>query len=91
MDFSFSSRRFWARLGNPNALGAGFFAVALAFIALLSFAFDVVRLGNYTWLWVPANALGVIIASIFLAPALVLKRKSLHALREPAIRHLRSR
>ena len=76
MDFSFSSRRFWTRLGNPNALGAGFFAVALAFIALLSFAFDVVRLGNYTWLWVPANALGVIIASIFLAPALVLKRRS---------------
>jgi signal transduction histidine kinase len=75
MNFSFSSRRFWTRLGNPNALGAGLFAFALAFIALLSFAFDVVRLGNYTWLWVPANALGVLIASILLLPAVVLKRR----------------
>ena len=76
MNFSFSTTRFWTRLGNPNALGLRFFVVAVAFIALLSFAFDVVRLGNYTWLWVPANAVGVMIAAVLLTPFIVLKHRA---------------
>lgn len=76
MNFSFSTTRFWTRLGNPNALGLRFFVVAVAFIALLSFAFDVVRLGNYTWLWVPANAVGVMIAAVLLTPFIVLRHRA---------------
>lgn len=76
MNFSFSARRFWTRLGNPNALGPRLFGVALAFIALLSFAYDVVRLGNFTLLWLPANVLGVIICSSAVLPLILLKRRS---------------
>lgn len=76
MNFSFSARRFWTRLGNPNALGLRLFGVALAFIALLSFAYDVVRLGNFTWLWVPANVLGVLISSAAPLALILLKRRS---------------
>lgn len=76
MNFSFSARRFWTRLGNPNALGLRLFAVGLAFIALLSFAFDVVRLGNYTWAWVPANFVGLLICSTLVIPIVLLKRRS---------------
>ena len=75
MNFSFSSRRFWTRLGNPNAVGVRLFFLALAFISMLSFAFDVVRLNSFTWAWVPANALGVIVALVPLLPAVILKRK----------------
>jgi len=76
MDFSFSSRRFWTRLGNPNAIGLRLFLLALAFIAMLSFAFDVVRLGNFTWAWLPANALGVVISTSIVLPAVWIKRRN---------------
>jgi signal transduction histidine kinase len=49
--------------------------LAFVFIAMLSFAFDAVRLGNYTWLWIPANILGTAIALTPLIPALVIKRR----------------
>ena len=75
MDFSFSSRRFWTRLGNPNALGLRLLAVALAFIAMLSFAFDVVRLNNFTWAWIPANLLGIFFTLAIILPAVIIKRK----------------
>ena len=75
MNLDFSSRRFWTRLGNHNALGGRLLAVAIAFIALLSFAFDVVRLNNYTWLWIPANALGIFISLAILIPAVLIKRR----------------
>jgi hypothetical protein len=75
MDFSFSSRRFWTRLGNPNALGLRLLAVALAFIAMLSFAFDVVRLNNFTWAWIPANLLGLLVTLAIILPAVIIKRK----------------
>ena len=75
MDFSFSSRRFWTRLGNPNAIGIRLLSVALAFIAMLSFAFDVVRLNNFTWAWLPANALGIFISLAIILPAVIIKRK----------------
>ena len=76
MNFSFSSRRFWTRLGNHKALGPRLLAIAIAFIALLSFAFDVVRLGNFTWLWLPANALGILVALALILPAILIKRRS---------------
>jgi hypothetical protein len=49
--------------------------MAFIFIVMLSFTFDAVRLGNYTWLWVPANILGAVIAVAPLLPALVIKRR----------------
>ena len=76
MNFSFSSRRFWTRLGNPKALGPRLFFIAVAFIALLSFAFDVVRLNTFTWLWIPANVIGLVVALFFVVPAIVFKRQS---------------
>jgi hypothetical protein len=75
MNFSFSTRRFWTRLGNPNAIGIRLFSIALAFIAMLSFAFDVVRLGNFSWAWLPANALGILISSAIIVPAVWIKRR----------------
>ena len=75
MDFSFSSRRFWTRLGNPNSLGLRLLALALVFIAMLSFAFDVVRLNNFTWAWIPANALGILLTLAVILPAVIIKRK----------------
>jgi hypothetical protein len=75
MNFSFSSERFWNRLGHPNAIGRGLYILAFIFIVMLSFAFDAVRLGNYTWLWVPANILGAAIALVPLLPAVVIKRR----------------
>lgn len=75
MNFSFSSERFWNRLGHPNAIGRGLYILTLIFIVMLSFAFDAVRLGNYTWLWVPANILGAAIALVPLLPALLIKRR----------------
>jgi ABC-type transport system involved in cytochrome c biogenesis permease subunit len=75
MNFSFSSKRFWNRLGHPNAIGRGLYILAFIFIVMLSFAFDAVRLGNYTWLWVPANILGAAIALVPLLPAVVIKRR----------------
>jgi hypothetical protein len=75
MNFSFSSKRFWNRLGHPNAIGRGLYMMAFIFIVMLSFTFDAVRLGNYTWLWVPANILGAVIAVAPLLPALVIKRR----------------
>jgi hypothetical protein len=75
MNFSLSSKRFWERLGHPNAIGRGLYMLAFVFIAMLSFAFDAVRLGNYTWLWIPANILGTAIALTPLIPALVIKRR----------------
>ncbi len=75
MDFSFSSRRFWTRLGNPNAIGIRLLSVALAFIAMLSFAFDVVRLNNFTWAWIPANLLGILLTLAIILPAVIIKRK----------------
>jgi hypothetical protein len=75
LNFSFSSRRFWARLGNHRALGVRLLAIAIAFIAMLSFAFDVVRLGNFTWLWLPANALGILVSLALTLPAIVMKRR----------------
>ena len=76
MNFSFSSRRFWARLGNHKALGPRLLTIAIAFISILSFAFDVVRLGQFTWLWIPANALGVLVALALVMPAILIKRRS---------------
>lgn len=75
MNFSFSTRRFWTRLGNPNAIGIRLFALAMGFISMLSFAFDVVRLNSFTWAWVPANALGVVISTALLFPAVWIKRR----------------
>jgi hypothetical protein len=75
MDFSFSSGRFWTRLGNPNALGVRLLALATAFIALLSFAFDIVRLNSFTWAWLPANALGIVLSLAIVLPAVIIKRK----------------
>lgn len=75
MNFSFASKRFLKRLGHHNALGGPLFVVASAFIVLLSFAFDAVRLGNYTWLWIPANGLAIAIALLPILPAVLIKRK----------------
>ncbi len=49
--------------------------MAFIFIVMLSFAFDAVRLGNYTWLWIPINILGAFIALTPLLPALLIKRR----------------
>jgi hypothetical protein len=42
---------------------------------MLSFAFDVVRLNNFTWAWIPANALGILLTLAVILPAVIIKRK----------------
>ena len=72
---SITSTRFWRRLGQHNAIGFPLLLVAIVFIALLSFAFDAVRLKNLTWLWIPANALSIALVLVVAVPALVIKRR----------------
>ena len=75
MNFSFSSKRFWNRLGHHNAMGGPLLGHALVFIAVLSFAFDAVRLSDYSWFWIPVNAIGVILGLIPMVPAIVIQRR----------------
>lgn len=76
MNFSaITSSRFWRRLGQHNAIGLPLLALAIVFIALLSFAFDAVRLKNLTPLWIPANALSFCLVLVVAVPALLVKRK----------------
>jgi signal transduction histidine kinase len=42
---------------------------------MLSFAFDVVRLNNFTWAWIPANLLGIFFTLAIILPAVIIKRK----------------
>jgi len=70
-----TSTRFWRRLGQHNAIGWPLLAVASIFIAILSFAFDAVRLKNLTILWVPANALSISLVLLVAIPAVVIKRR----------------
>jgi signal transduction histidine kinase len=42
---------------------------------MLSFAFDVVRLNNFTWAWIPANLLGLFVTLAIILPAVIIKQK----------------
>ena len=75
MNFSFSSEKFWNRLGHPNAMGGPLLVLALIFIAVLSFAFDAVRLGDYSWSWIPVNVVGVCLGLVVVIPAQVIQRR----------------
>ena len=71
-----TSTRFWRRLGQHNVIGWPLLAVASIFIAILSFAFDAVRLKNITVLWIPANALSIALVLLVAIPVVMLKRRS---------------
>lgn len=66
--------RFWARLGQANTIGLAIFIVSLTFSALLSLAFDVVRLQNYTIAWVAINAISIVWVLVIAVPIMHLKR-----------------
>lgn len=71
---NFTKTRFWVRLGQPNVIGRNLLFVAVGAVALLSFAFDAVRLQNYSIMWVPLNLAGAIIVLAVAIPVLLLKR-----------------
>jgi len=70
------SSRFWSRLGQPNAIGLSIFVVSLSFSAVLSFAFDVVRLQSFTIAWVAINAISIVWVMVVATPILLIKRKN---------------
>jgi len=72
---SLRTTRFWLRLGQPNTIGLPLFVVCLMFTALLSFAFDAVRLQNVNPVWIPINATAITIVLIFAVPAVLVKQK----------------
>ena len=72
---SLQTTRFWLRLGQPNAIGLPLFIVCLMFAALLSFAFDAVRLQNIDTIWIPINLCAIVIVLIFAVPAVLAKQK----------------
>lgn len=72
---SIRTTRFWLRLGQPNTIGLPIFVVSLAFTALLSFAFDAVRLQNINFIWIPINATAIAMVLLVAVPAVVIKRK----------------
>jgi len=72
---SLQTTRFWLRLGQPNTIGLPLFIVCLMFAALLSFAFDAVRLQNIDTIWIPINLCAIVIVLIFAVPAVIAKQK----------------
>lgn len=71
---NFTKTRFWIKLGQPNVIGHNLLYVAIIAVAVLSFAFDAVRLKNYTFMWVPLNLAGAVIVLAVAIPILNLKR-----------------
>ena len=71
---NFTKTRFWIKLGQPNVIGHNLLYVAIIAVAVLSFAFDAVRLQNYTFMWVPLNLAGAVIVLAVAIPVLNLKR-----------------
>lgn len=71
---NFTKTRFWIKLGQPNVIGHNLLFVAIIAVAILSFAFDAVRLKNYTFMWVPLNLAGAVIVLAIAIPVLNLKR-----------------
>jgi two-component sensor histidine kinase len=71
---NFTKTRFWIKLGQPNVIGHNLLFVAIIAVAILSFAFDAVRLKNYTFMWVPLNLAGAVIVLAVAIPVLNLKR-----------------
>jgi len=73
---NFTTTRFWTRLGQPNIIGHNLLFVSVIAVAILSFAFDAVRLQNYTLMWIPLNAAGAAIVLAVAIPILLLKRSA---------------
>ena len=71
---NFTTTRFWTRLGQPNIIGHNLLFVSVIAVGILSFAFDSVRLQNYTVMWIPLNVASAAIVLAVAIPILLLKR-----------------
>jgi signal transduction histidine kinase len=61
-------------LGQPNIIGHNLLFVSVIAVAVLSFAFDAVRLQNYSLMWIPLNISSAAIVLVIAIPALLFKR-----------------
>lgn len=67
-----SQSRLWRRFGMMQVWGWPFLWFTVAITSLLSYAFDAVRLNNFTLLWVPINLCASAVALIFIVAAVLL-------------------
>ena len=65
----------WRRLGRIEVWNWQFLLFVTGNVAFLSFAFDAVRLNNYSWLWIPVNILAMAIATAFILLAIYVLRR----------------
>lgn len=67
--------RLWSRLGLFEVWDRPMLFFAIGFTALLSYAFDAVRLDNYSWAWLPVNAISMAVAVAIVLTAVGLAKK----------------